>query len=133
MTITPGQADRWAQDATDGPWKLNPHGCILVDDGTDDPPGPHGFIGTMCKNFHPDEESNGLLMAAAPELAQTIAGMEWEYAVEMTDNDWEMVGIYGPDEPWGSEADARGVMKEWRSSRPIRLIRRLIGPVEVAE
>ena len=37
MTITPGQADRWAQDATDGPWKLNPHGCILVDDGTDDP------------------------------------------------------------------------------------------------
>lgn len=71
MTITPEQADRLKKNATDGPWMLNPQGCILVDDGTDDPPGPHGFIGTMYRN-DPDDTANGELMAAAPELAQTV-------------------------------------------------------------
>lgn len=122
MTITPEQADRLKKNATDGPWMLNQQGCILVDDGTDAPPGPHGFIGTMWKNGHPDEEANGLLMAAAPDLAQTIAGMRWEYAVEHL----------GHVSPWGSRESAEDDLRYYlRTSMFIpHLVRRLVGPTE---
>lgn len=120
MTTTPDQANQWAQRATDGPWMLNPHGCILVDDGTDDPPGPHGFIGTMYRN-DPDDTANGELMAAAPDLAQTIAGMRWEYGAEQATGTTQWFGSRPMAEAY---AEARGAY---------RLVRRLVGPVEVTE
>lgn len=121
MTITPEQADRLKKNATDGPWMLNPQGCILVDDGTDAPPGPHGFIGTMWKNGHPDEEANGLLMAAAPDLAQTIAGMRWEYGVERATGAPQWFGSRPMAE---AHAEVRG---------GFRLVRRLVGPTEAID
>jgi len=138
MTITPAQADKWAQRATDGPWMLNPHGCILVDDGTDDPPGPHGFIGTMYRN-DPDDTANGELMAAAPELAQTIAGMTEEWGVDADGNALFPVNEEG--HPMGSyftpdRTEAEGVRDRMAKLTPhvrYRLVRRLVGPVEVTE
>lgn len=68
------------------------------------------------------------------DMADTIAGMRWEYAVEMLEEqEWKMVGIHGPDEPWASEDDARYTMDKWQSYHPIRLVCRLVGPVEVVE
>lgn len=134
MTITPEQADRLKKNATDGPWMLNQQGCILVDDGTDAPPGPHGFIGTMWKNGHPDEEANGLLMAAAPDLAHTIAGMTWQHAVEVYNADAK---CWIQSSNWISnrkvaEQDIDAYSRAYGGA-PTRLVRRLVGPVEVTE
>lgn len=126
MNITPDQARKLLDGATPGPWYedgsniMNHDGDPLLSDGSFGDP-----------NWYNVRDLT--LMAAAPDLAQTIAVMQWEYAVEMMGEEWEMVGLYGPDEPWGSEADARGAMKAWRSPRPTRLVRRLVGPVEVID
>lgn len=128
MSITPEQARALLDGATPGPWEaLFDNEAIETDTST-----------VLCNTDGAVEWGRNIehdvpLAAAAPDLAQTISGMRWEYAVEMMGDDWEMVGLYGPDEPWGSEADARGAMKAWRSPRPIRLVRRLVGPVEVVE
>lgn len=132
MTITPEQADRMKRDATDGPWMLNPQGCILVDDGTDDPPGPHGFIGTMWKGWDQDGEGNGRLMAAAPDLAQTIAGMTVQWGVERDLPGTAYIdGQAARTITWvGDEARARkACVISPRGGNP-RLVRRLVGPTE---
>ena len=126
MTITPDQARELLDRATPGPWIMHryvPEDYIRVTGEDLKDIADNGVV----------EDGDAHLIAAAPDLAQTIAGMRWEYAVEMMEEEWEVVGLYGPDEPWGSEADARGAMKAWRSPRPIRLVRRLVGPVEVTE
>lgn len=119
MTITPDQADQWAQTATPGPW--------YVHTDPDDPDGTFIYdeIGNMCIAVEPAGsdylEADLHLAAAAPDLAQTIAGMRWEYGVE------QAIGT-----------------TQWFRSRPMaeahaevhgcfRLVRRLVGPVEVAE
>ena len=122
MNITPDQADQWAQGATEGPWCYMPGkwgrgGSLFLGDGfalaTSD-----GGMGDVEWN---NPEGNLPLIAAAPDLAQTIAGMRWEYGVE------QAIGT-----------------TQWFRSRPMaeahaqvhgcfRLVRRLVGPVEVAE
>lgn len=122
MNITPDQADQWAQTATAGPWYVHtdrynpedPYGTFVYDD-----------TGNMCIAVEPagsDYRKADLeLIAAAPDLAQTIAGMRTEWGVEQ----------------------ATGTT-QWFRSRPMaeahaqvhgcfRLVRRLVGPVEVAE
>lgn len=127
MTITPDQAKELLAGAMPGPWMLNPQGCILVDDGTDDPPGPYGFIGTMWKSWDQDGGGNGRLMAAAPALAETIAGMREEWRCE------EQYGSrwYGVTE-WSSTPD---VAAEYAGmgAFPRRLVRRLVSAPEVVE
>ncbi|WP_312800938.1 hypothetical protein [Corynebacterium variabile] len=132
MNITPDQARELLDGATPGPWMLNPHGCILVDDGTDDPPGPHGFIGTMYRN-DPDDTANGELMAAAPDLAQTIAGMEWEYGLRQPRPEPHAEGeLYTS---WGYRLFAAKAAFAGLTDRGVEcyIVRRLVGPVEVTE
>ena len=120
MTITPEQADKWAQRATDGPWYV--HTDLDDPDGTfiyDDP-------GRMCIAVEPagsDYRKADLdLIAAAPDLAQTIAGMRWEYGVEQATGTTQWFRSRPMAE---AHAEVRGAF---------RLVRRLVGPTEeVAE
>lgn len=71
------------------------------------------------------------LFAAAPDMAETIAGMKWEWGIE---RDWKFAPG-GRSTLWfKTEAEAR---KEWSRDdiadvHP-RLVRRLVGPVEVID
>ena len=116
MTITPDQADQWAQTATDGPWCVHtdPDGTLIHDD-----------TGNMCiavEQAGSDYRKADLdLAAAAPDLAQTIAGMRWEWGVEQATGTTQWFGSRPMAE---AHAEVRGAF---------RLVRRLVGPVEVAE
>lgn len=63
--------------------------------------------------------------AAAPDLANTIAGMRWEYRIE------EWSGYYWyPCEEWTTDAS---LYEGYISRDGEQLVRRLVGPVEVVE
>lgn len=64
----------------------------------------------------------------APDLAQTIAGMRWEWRCE-ADFDGTWAGLTTLE---SSPDYARATMQR-RHRYPVRLVRRLVGPVEVAE
>lgn len=122
MTITPDQADHWAQKATDGPWYVHtdPDGTLIHDD-----------TGNMCISVEQAgsdyREADLDLAAAAPELAQTIAGMEWQWSVERLTEDGSRWLI---DRPWTCD---RELAETWlRKYDGSRLVRRLVGPVVVA-
>ena len=69
------------------------------------------------------------LMSAAPDLAETIAGMRYEYAVEMMD-DGEWKDIW---DLWSTEKEARKEYASLAHSESVgdyRLVRRLVGPAE---
>lgn len=110
MNITPDQARELLDGATPGPWDAS------FDDEA---------AATRMYQWGEDEEiedgDSWELARNAPDLAQTIAGMRWAYGVEQ----------------------ATGTTR-WFRSRPMaeahaqvhgcfRLVRRLVGPVEVAE
>lgn len=123
MTITPDQADQWEQGATPGPW--------YVHTDPDDADGTfiHDEDGHMCISvWHGGSDYRAAdlaLAAAAPDLAQTIAGMEWAYRTE------EWGGNYWyPCEPWNADAS---LYEGYTPRTGERLVRRLVGPVEVAE
>lgn len=116
MTITPEQARELLDGATPGPWEaLFDNEAIETDAST-----------VLCNTdgaveWGRNTEHDVPLAAAAPDLAQTIAGMRTEWGVEQ----------------------ATGTT-QWFRSRPMaeahaevhgcfRLVRRLVGPVEVTE
>lgn len=120
MTITPDHADQWAQEATDGPWYVHTDtdGTLIHDD-----------TGNMCIAV----ESTGsaylaadlTLAAAAPGLAHTIAGMRYEYRIE------EWGGNYWyPCAEWDGD---ESLFDGYTARKGERLVRRLVGPVEVVE
>ncbi|WP_334137005.1 hypothetical protein [Corynebacterium variabile] len=130
MTITPEQADRWAQTATAGPWYVHtdPDGTLIHDD-----------TGNMCiavERAGSDYlEADLHLAAAAPELAQTIAGMTEEWGVERDRPGTAYIdGTVARWINWvGDEARARkACVISPRGGNP-RLVRRLVGPVEMTE
>lgn len=133
MTITPDQADRMKRNATDGPW--------FVHTDPDDVDGTfiHDDLGHMCvaieprgSDYRPDDLE---LAAAAPEMAETIAGMTEEWGVER-DLPWSAYidGTVARGITWiGDEARARkACVIPPRGGNP-RLVRRLVGPVEVID
>lgn len=123
MTITPDQADRLKIDATDGPW--------FVHTDHDDPDGTYIYNdpGHMCVAIEPlgsDYRPADLdLIAAAPDLAQTIAGMRWQYGAKCgSDNRliWRV-----------RQEDAESLVASMSRIYPegsCRLVRRLVGPIE---
>ena len=118
MNITPEQADQWAQRATDGPWSIDP------DYGTVE---PDVISGEGCRFEASDEDL--ALIAAAPDLAQTIAGMTVEYALETlwgTGHDWAVTTgwLPTPERAWADLALDTG---------PTRLVRRLVSETEVID
>lgn len=128
MSITPDQAGRLKRDATDGPWEAYDPG-----DGTARLYGPdnarlirHVSGGTAAAGSFMSRP-DGKLAAAAPDLAQTIAGMRWEYAVEHehSPGNWHQVTQWGPEE--------NPYQPGYGPGDDERIVRRLVGPVEVAE
>ena len=127
MTITPDQARELLDGATQGPWRAL-HDQWEDEDGTPCEDfyvlgGPDGILHT--EDFDPDTHNpvaNTALAAAAPALAQTIAGMRWEYAVEHL----------GHVSPWGSRESAEDDLRYYlRTSMFIpHLVHRLVGPAE---
>ena len=120
MNITPEQARKWRDDARPGPW--------YVHTAPGDPDGPciYDDMGHMCIAVEPAGsdylEADLHLAAAAPDLAQTIAGMRWEYRTE------EWSGNYWyPCEEWYADASLH---EGYISRDGGRLVRRLVGPVE---
>ncbi|MDN6657588.1 MAG: hypothetical protein L0L18_00955 [Acidipropionibacterium jensenii] len=133
MSITPDQADQWAQTATDGPWYAHTD--------PDDPDGTYIYdeTGNMCIAVAPAGSAYQLadldLAAAAPELAQTIAGMTEEWGVERDRPGTAYIdGTVARWITWiGDEARARkACVISPRGGNP-RLVRRLVGPTEVTE
>lgn len=129
MTITPDQADRLKRAATDGPWELDEHDAIM--NGRVfrlRQPGKPGIrVSATVYGHNGDPE----LIAAAPDLAQTIAGMRWEYAVEDLNGDFLDLNddAYSDVETlwtWHREVAEETHAAEYGST----LVRRLAGPIE---
>lgn len=128
MTTTPDQAREWRDNARPGPWYV--HTDPDDADGTfiyDDP----GHMCIAVEQAGSDYRKADLdLIAAAPELAQTIAGMTWQYGVERTYLPGNETAVLW----FPSEGDALQEIDNpnLRHCNP-RLVRRLVGPVEVTE
>lgn len=123
MTITPDQARALLDGATPGPWEsLFDNEAIETDTST-----------VLCNTDGAVEWGRNIehdvpLAAAAPDLAQTIAGMRWEWRCE-ADFDGTWAGLT----TWESSPDYARATMQRRHRYPVRLVRRLVGPVEVTE
>ena len=128
MTITPDQARELLDGAVPGPWDAS------FDDEAD---------ATRLYPWGEDEEiedsESWELARNAPDLAQTIAWMTEEWGVEVDGNalfpvreeEHPMGAYFTPDR---AEAEAvRDRMAKLNQHNRYRLVRRLVGPVEVAE
>lgn len=128
MTITPDQARYLLAGATPGPW----HKCR---DNHSDCDCPEGTV------FGPDvvgSENPGIwwttadepVILAAPDLAQTIAGMTEEWKAEYR----EIWGAWLAVSDWTTEDKARlALIPDQFKDATTRLVRRLVGPVEAVE
>lgn len=126
-------AAEWAQGATPGPWYVHtdpgdPDGTFIYDE-----------TGHMCIAVAPAGsaylEADLTLAAAAPDLAQTIAGMTEEWGVERDRPGTAYIdGTVARWTTWiGDEARARkACVISPRGGNP-RLVRRLVGPTEVID
>lgn len=121
MTTTPEQARELLDGATPGPWSED-ESNIMNHDG--DPLLSDGLFGDP--NWYNDRDLT--LMTAAPDLAQTIAGMRWEWRCEANfDGTWAGLTT------WESSPDYARATMQRRHRYPTRLVRRLVGPAEVTE
>ena len=121
MTVTPDQANHLVQRATGGPW--------YVHTDPDDPDGTYIYNdpGHMCVAIEPlgsDYRPADLdLIAAAPDLAQTIAGMRWEWGVRFPDAS-----------EWWPGGDSEKTVCAAKLARHVRFICRLVSaPVVIGE
>lgn len=131
MTITPDQARELLDGATPGPWEaLFDNEAIETDAST-----------VLCNTdgaveWGRNTEHDVPLAAAAPELAQTIAGMRWEYGVEQHTLDnphWHTAIPYDR----GFDQDKCTQLAEtFRANNPhnkYRIVRRLVSKPEVID
>lgn len=128
MNITPDQAGDLLPGITPGPWEIHPdHGTVE----------PDVIGGEGCRFEASDTDLD--LIAAAPDLAQTIAGMTEQWRHEAWHDRGDGIGpwrslCWPHDDGWRNTresadfdlAQAEGTFKH-------RLVRRLAGPVEVVE
>jgi hypothetical protein len=134
MTITPDQAQNLLDGATPGPWSShhdewedeNGIECedFYVIGGTD------GILST--ENFDPDNHdpvANTTLAAAAPDMAETIAGMKTEYAVQSKAGALTQL-YYGRDVIWTDTE-----LTAWQVAHEIGgvVVRRFVTDPEVVE
>ena len=134
MTITPDQARELLDGATPGPWRAL-HDQWEDEDGTPCEDfyvlgGPDGILHT--EDFDPDTHNpvaNTALAAAAPDLAQTIAGMTVEYAVQSNAGALTQL-YYGRDLVWtDTKLTAQQVAHEIGGT----VVRRYVTTPEVVE
>lgn len=143
MTITPDQARELLDGATPGPWE-NLHIEWADKDGVERETwfvcDESDVLMRTCKQEEGrGTEANSNIAAAAPDLAQIIAGMTEEWGVEADGNalfpvneEWHPNGEYFTE----SRADAEAVrdrMEKLNQHVRYRLVRRLVGPVEAID
>lgn len=83
-----------------------------------------------------DNPHDARLIAAAPDMCATVAEMRWEYGVEVRhdeDSEWQHTG------PWWDTIEkarawrGRAVIRIGQPYTHDRIVRRLVGPVEVVK
>lgn len=123
MTITPDQARELLDGATNGPWAKrcdqdgNPLPVVVSTSRGD----RHHIMTADPAASPARQQADTALIAAAPDLAQAIAGMRWEYGVEQATGTTQWFRSRPMAE---AHAEVRGAF---------RLVRRLVGPAEVVE
>lgn len=124
MTITPDQARELLDGATPGPWKKrrdrdgNPTPVVVSAGPTD----RHHIMTAEPASSTDRQQGDTAIIAAAPDMAETIAGMRWQ------------IGVHAGDEDIWAETPEEEALAVMAGKRPeVRLIRRLVGPVETVE
>lgn len=126
--MTPGQAQELLKRATPGPWELERIDGML-----------HIFLPTG--NGAPEEQDMPLI-AAAPELAELVANLRYEYAVqvEYADGETEYARSFLTATPsiadaWWTDKPNKGLAAKWQENAlcNARIVRRLVGEPEVVE
>ena len=135
--ITPDQAQTLLDGATPGPWKKRRDRdgtpiAVVVSAGPTD---RHHIMTAEPACSEERAQADTGMIAAAPDLAHTIAGMTEEWGVERDRPGTAYIdGTVARWITWvGDEARARkACVISPRGGNP-RLVRRLVGPVEEAE
>ena len=133
MTITPEQARELRDGIRNTPWraiksdfKIDPTG--IVRDAEDETIG-------AAEGGHVDPDfthGQADLIAAAPGMAETIAGMEWEWAVQHQEGEtWHYVHSWRKSLS-EAEWDLRK-NKGWSPDSTFRIVRRLVSSPEVVD
>lgn len=137
MNIAPDQARELLDGARPGPWYAHTD--------TDDPDGTFIYDedGHMCIAVEPAgsdyREADLALAAAAPDLAQTIAGMteQWRHEAWHDRGDgvgpWRSLG-WPHDDGWRNTRESADFdLEQADGTFKHRLVCRLVGPVEATE
>ncbi len=133
MTITPDQAQKLLDSGTPGPWhkcRDNHSDCDCSEDTVFGP----DVIGSENPGIWWTTADETVILSA-PDMAQTIAGMTEEWGVERDRPGTAYIdGTVARWITWiGDEARARkACVISPRGGNP-RLVRRLVGPVEVID
>lgn len=138
--MTPETARSLEHGTTPGPWEAYDPGDgtarMYAGEGEDSrlllhnvDSDPH----TACVYF---TREDGELMAAAPDMRATIAAQTWEYAVEVRpdeDSEWQNTGPWWPTVEKARAYRGHAILRLGTPYSHDRVIRRLVGPVEVVE
>lgn len=146
--MTPEEAKQLLDKATPGPWEVEEFeeqhaGC---------PPTTEFYLGSddfqniataeTTERYYDQTRANFALIAAAPALAEIVAGLRYEYAVqvEYTDGEIEYARSFLTATPsiadaWWTNKPNKGLAAKWRENAlcAARVVRRLVGEPEVAE
>jgi len=137
--IRPEDAQSMLREATPGPWQARGDGPSAGH--------PHFYICTCEDRAHVAENvyyGNARLLTYAPDLAELVANMRYEYAVQVEEfpGIWRFLHSSG-ESTGGSTAAAWSKNFEmaptplanyrYREPTRSRIVRRLVGDVEVAE
>lgn len=137
--MTPEQARELLDGAQPGPWK-----AVDEDDNGKKRPDTSRLMRSASGEYlgimHGQDAH---LAAAAPDLAETIAEMHWEYAVQAMDEDGKWLGIdknglathaHGFVVWHISQRDARESLLDLvEQEAPTRIVRRMVTDPEVVE
>lgn len=145
MTITPEQAKALLKDTTPAPWKktqedlTHPVGYLI-----------EGVLYDCCSYQGAVSDPEADLICAAPDMAEQIAGMRYEYTAQIQDEhgewkfyggwEWKVGGDYemilletSADTTWTANLETA---REWAGDTAgdeIRIVRRLVSGPEVVE
>ena len=112
--MTPEEARELLEAATPGPWRafMATSGQVIVDSG------------------EIDNAGDAPLAAAAPALAELVANLHYEYAVQVLDEQWRTLC-----DAWTSEEAARSRYDATpgKHTGRVRIVRRLVSDPEVVE
>lgn len=131
--MTPQEAQKLLDAATPGPWGVESGvaGAAV-----------YSKVGVVCDGTGVDDAP---LIASAPALAQLVAGLRYEYAVQdqfdksliRGDDDDGICEVLDPeDATWSTDRDERAKVADWLNERfphspGWHIVRRLVTDVEV--